>query len=83
MASLADLLRSCKCSKPAADKRHSATAAGYLELPGAKKDGDCLKVRVAGGVSMLLGCCNLFDYNESRKKDFRCGSCKHLEAEHG
>ena len=55
----------------------SAEQAGYMELDGAKKDRDCEVVRVSGGVSSQLGCCNLFD-PEPGVKQFRCGTCEHV-----
>jgi hypothetical protein len=56
--------------------RISAAAAGYMELAGAKKDADCKKVKVAGGVSEERGCCNLFA-PEGGAAEFRCGTCTH------
>jgi hypothetical protein len=57
------------------DVRVSAQTAGYMELDGARKDGDCYLVQVKGGVSFMLGCCNLF--NPDKAKQFQCGSCTH------
>ena len=54
----------------------SEQISGYMELPGAVKDGGCLIVDVRGGVSKDLGCCNLFFWDGS-KKLFSCGTCKH------
>ena len=59
-------------------ERVSAKVAGYMELPGAKKDGDCERVEVAGGVAKALGCCNLFGWNSRKKKLFSCGTCKYV-----
>lgn len=49
--------------------------AGYMELEGAKKDGDC-KI-VTGQISKELGCCNLFHPDDNPDK-FSCGTCKYL-----
>ena len=51
-------------------------AAGYMELPGAVKDGDCRIVDVRGGVSKAQGCCNLFSWDGKEKK-FSCGTCEY------
>jgi hypothetical protein len=60
-----------------ADSRISASKAGYMELIGAKKDGDCRKVDVSAGVSLERGCCNLF-YPELRTtKVFSCCTCEY------
>ena len=56
--------------------RVSAQAAGYMELEGAVKDGDCKIVSVRGGISKKLGCCNLFKPARRSVKEFRCGMCK-------
>ena len=59
------------------DPRMTPETAGYMELEGAQKAGDCGKVRVPGGVSKKLGCCN--EYNPQSKADeFRCGECTHV-----
>lgn len=50
---------------------------GYMELTGAKKDGDCRIVHVEGGVSKDKGCCNLFHPANDPEK-FSCGTCKYL-----
>jgi hypothetical protein len=60
-------------------QRISATAAGYMELAGAKKDGDCHKVKVEGGLSKELGCCNKFEPESKAVKQFRCGECEYLK----
>jgi hypothetical protein len=52
----------------------SAEAAGYMELDGAQKDGDCNKVAVPNGLSRDLGCCNEFDPVPKTQK-FSCGTC--------
>lgn len=54
--------------------RMSADAAGYMELEGAQKDGDCQKVAVEDGISKELGCCNEFDPQPKTQK-FSCGTC--------
>lgn len=58
--------------------RVDAEKAGYLELAGATKDGDCKIVFVKGGVSRVLGCCNLFDPASKRTKLFNCGNCEYV-----
>lgn len=55
----------------------SQSEAGYMELPGAQKDGSCEKVDVKGGVSSMLGCCNLFELEFDQPKQFRCGTCEY------
>ncbi len=62
-------------SKP---EKVSAEAAGYMELAGAKKDGDCKIVDVEGGISKDLGCCNLFKPENPETSKFSCGTC-HFE----
>jgi hypothetical protein len=47
--------------------------AGYMELAGAQKDGDCSKVDVEGGVSLDLGCCNEFEPQDDSTQAFSCG----------
>ena len=61
------------------DSRLSAAQAGYMELQGAKKDADCRKVNVKGGVSKTLGCCNEFQPESKSVKQFRCGMCEYLK----
>jgi broad specificity phosphatase PhoE len=56
--------------------RESADHAGYMELTGATKDGDCQRVEVAGGISKELGCCNDFKPQGAGVTAFRCGSCR-------
>jgi hypothetical protein len=57
--------------------RMTPEAAGYMELDGANKAGDCDKVKVPGGVSKKLGCCNEFKPDKGAT-EFRCGTCKHV-----
>lgn len=57
--------------------RVDSKIAGYMELPGAQKDGDCVRVKVAGGISKRLGCCNLFE-PEKGVKLFSCGTCEYV-----
>jgi hypothetical protein len=59
-------------------KRIDAKTAGYLELPGAQKDGDCVRVEVSRGISKQLGCCNLFEFDKGRRKLFSCGTCEYV-----
>lgn len=59
------------------DERLSAKSAGYMELSGAKKDADCLKVVVEGGISTKLGCCNEFEPEDEAVQQFRCGQCEY------
>lgn len=59
--------------------RLSADAAGYMELAGAKKDADCEKVQVSGGVSQMLGCCNKFEPDSASAKKFSCGTCEYVK----
>lgn len=51
--------------------------AGYMELVGARKDGSCSKVEVAGGVSLERGCCNHFEPKSNTVTTFKCGSCEY------
>lgn len=60
--------------------RIPAAQAGYMELAGAKKDGDCRKVEVSGGVSRELGCCNEFQPQKKDTRHFDCGDCEYLKA---
>jgi hypothetical protein len=53
--------------------------AGYMELSGAKKDAQCKKVEVAGGVSRDLGCCNYFDPQNKQVSQFKCGTCEYVQ----
>jgi hypothetical protein len=55
----------------------SEQQAGYLELDGAQKDGDCSKVDVQGGVSKDKGCCNVVDPQDGATA-FACGQCEYL-----
>jgi hypothetical protein len=59
-------------------ERISEVAAGYMELRGAKKDADCRKVAVNGGVSSELGCCNLFEADNEKVQEFECGQCEYV-----
>ena len=61
--------------------RISEQEAGYLELPGAKKDADCNVVEVEGGVSSERGCCNSFKWASQNVEYFRCGECKYLSGQ--
>lgn len=61
------------------DTRMTAKEAGYMELRGAEKDGDCRKVRVTGGISKELGCCNEFKPESEDTSEFRCGTCRFEE----
>lgn len=73
MANLADTL------ELHANSKMSATAAGYMELEGAVKDGGCKIVNVSGGVSQKKGCCN--EYKPQQGADeFRCGECKFVKS---
>ena len=51
--------------------------AGYMELAGARKDGECSKVEVAGGVSLRRGCCNEFHPEKKTTASFDCGDCEY------
>lgn len=62
------------------DERISAKSAGYLELQGAQKDADCRKVRVSGGISKQLGCCNLYQPESSSVRQFKCGVCEYVSS---
>lgn len=63
------------------DSRMSASAAGYMELVGARKDGDCSKVEVSGGLSKERGCCNEFKPETRMTTKFSCGTCRFVEAQ--
>lgn len=58
------------------DSRMPASAAGYMELRGAKKDGDCHIVKVEGGISKARGCCNEFKPESHFTTKFSCGTCR-------
>jgi hypothetical protein len=60
-------------------KRANEHSAGYMELAGAKKDGECEIVEVKGGVSRKLGCCDLFWPENEQTKVFSCGTCEFIE----
>ena len=49
-------------------------AAGYMELEGARKDLECEIVDVKNGISLELGCCNLYDPVKGAD-EFKCGEC--------
>lgn len=66
-----------------ADSRMSASEAGYMELTGAKKDGDCSRVNVHGGVSFERGCCNKFERQSRYTTKFSCGTCKFQKPKEG
>ena len=59
------------------DSQASAQEAGYVELPGAKKDAQCDIVNVPGGVSSEKGCCNLYK-QQPNAQGFSCGQCTHV-----
>ena len=61
------------------DGRISAMDAGYMELYGAIKDSECEKVKVEGGVSSELGCCNNYEPQATQTCSFKCGVCEYLE----
>lgn len=65
-----------RIEKALRSKRLSSGEAGYMELRGAKKDGDCEIVDVTGGISLRKGCCNEFK-PQSGADEFRCGECVH------
>lgn len=56
--------------------RIMATAAGYMELDGARKDGDCQVVEAPGGISRDKGCCN--NFWPPTAKAFKCGACDYV-----
>ncbi|MGH9475446.1 MAG: hypothetical protein ACRD1C_03835 [Terriglobales bacterium] len=58
--------------------RVSAETAGYMELEGAEKSGECDLVNVPGGVSGERGCCNLFEPRPGAT-EFECGQCQHFQ----
>jgi hypothetical protein len=65
------------------DKRVSAESAVYMELSGARKDGDCEVVAVDGGISRDLGCCNLFQPESKDTQAFSCGTCEYVTGQAG
>jgi hypothetical protein len=65
---------------PKESKRITPEEAGYMELAGAKKDGDCKKVAVPGGVSFQLGCCNEFEAFDESVQKFSCGTCEYRKS---
>lgn len=52
--------------------------AGYMELVGAVKDGDCKIVAVADGISKQRGCCNKFQPENAKTVQFSCGNCEYV-----
>jgi hypothetical protein len=60
------------------DAKIPSAQAGYMELTGAQKDGDCRKVEVAGGVSRERGCCNEFKPEDDETIRFSCGTCEYV-----
>jgi hypothetical protein len=58
--------------------RISAEEAEYMELAGARKDGDCSKVNVPRGVSRSFGCCDKFQPMFKGTKKFSCGTCEYV-----
>lgn len=58
-------------------ERISAESAGYMELGGAQKDGDCKVVEVPGGLSKNLGCCNIYK-DPGGSQVFSCGTCYYV-----
>jgi hypothetical protein len=65
---------------PEGTPKYTESEAGYLELPGAVKDGDCKIVYVEGGISKDLGCCNGVRPVKGAKA-FKCGLCEFLSDE--
>lgn len=63
------------------DARISAKQAEYMELAGARKDADCREVKVTGGVSTKLGCCDKFKPESRSVQQFRCGTCKYVKTD--
>ena len=59
------------------DHRISSADAGYMELTNARKDADCKKVRVRGGISLALACCNRFEPDGAHVQSFKCGTCEY------
>lgn len=62
---------------PQSQSKLPEAQAGYMELQGATKDGDCSKVDVQGGVSLDKGCCNYFEPQDATTDAFSCGNCKY------
>lgn len=60
-------------------KKIPSAEAGYMELTGARKDGGCSKVEVAGGVSLERGCCNEYKPEKPTTARFDCGNCEYHE----
>ena len=61
-----------------ANDRETSKEAEYMELRGARKDADCRKVEVKGGVSRELGCCDRFKPAGESVQRFRCGDCEYV-----
>ncbi len=49
-----------------------------MELEGAEKDSDCEIVKVEGGISSELGCCNNYERQAKFTNAFKCAVCKYL-----
>lgn len=64
--------------QPKGDERLTAKEAGYMELYGAIKDSECEIVKVEGGVSSELGCCNNYEPQAIGTRSFKCGVCEYL-----
>jgi hypothetical protein len=62
----------------AGDGRTDGESAGYVELPGAKKDADCTSVNVQGGISSAGGRCEQFQAAPDAQ-GFSCGSCTMIQ----
>lgn len=56
--------------------RINQQAAGYMELNGAKKDGECTVVEVLDGISKEKGCCS--NFWPPTAKNFSCGECDYV-----
>ncbi len=65
---------------PKESERMTPEEAGYMELSGAKKTGDCKIVAVPGGVSFQLGCCNEFEAFDESVQKFSCGTCEYRKS---
>jgi hypothetical protein len=61
------------------DTKANEHSAGYMELTGAQKDGDCEIVEVDGGISRDRACCNLFWPSSEQTTKFSCGTCEFVE----
>lgn len=58
-------------------KKFTAKEVDYMELVGAKKDGECSIVDVPGGISFERGCCNEFERESRYTTKFSCGTCEY------